>query len=53
MITLNLNVAYRQGETGKALSVTSDQLELVNSPGGVGFLILAIPFSFPSKDMMS
>jgi hypothetical protein len=35
MITLRLKVSYVNGEAGKFMSVTSDMLEVVPSPGGV------------------
>lgn len=42
MITLKLNVSYVNGQSGKFLSVTSDQLEVVPSPGGVCRLLLPL-----------
>lgn len=35
MITLKLKVSYVNGQQGQFMSVTSDMLEVVPSPGGV------------------
>ena len=37
MIILKLKVSYLNGQQGQFMSVTSDMLEVVPSPGGVSF----------------
>jgi hypothetical protein len=37
MIILKLKVSYLHGEQGQFMSVTSDMLEVVPSPGGVSY----------------
>lgn len=41
MIQLRLKVSYVNGIQGKFLSVTSDMLEVIPSPGGVSLIPLS------------